>query len=187
MGVGATPSGSIRCRSMMMDHSPLTGCEKLLRGRSASLPLVRNLDVALLRLGLSLACAYHPGLLATFFNNLLMTLLHLRNPFAARRIDSGDPRHTLSRFTPVGLAPFGLCVPLSRPGRVNSPFLEQDSNLQHPCGSRCSTIELTRRCQKPSLEPGEVRMTLTASFRKLHSDIGEPYAAGPVLTALLIF
>lgn len=41
--------------------------EKLLRGRSAALPLAQKLNVALLRLAPSLACALHPGLLATLF------------------------------------------------------------------------------------------------------------------------
>jgi len=36
------------------------------------LPLARKLDVVLLRLASYLACAVHPGLLATFFNNLLV-------------------------------------------------------------------------------------------------------------------
>jgi hypothetical protein len=35
------------------------------------LPLAQKLNVALLRLAPSLACAVHPGLLATFFNSLL--------------------------------------------------------------------------------------------------------------------
>jgi hypothetical protein len=41
------------------------------------LPLARKLDVALLRLVPSLACAVHPGLLATFFNNLLIVRMQI--------------------------------------------------------------------------------------------------------------
>jgi len=44
--------------------------EKLLRVRSAALPLARKLNVLAVRLASSLACALHPGLLLTFFNSL---------------------------------------------------------------------------------------------------------------------
>ena len=46
--------------------------ENLLRGQSAALPLAQNLNVPRVRLGFSLACALHLGLLMTFFNNLLL-------------------------------------------------------------------------------------------------------------------
>jgi len=46
--------------------------EKLLRGRSAALPLVRKLNVPnAVHLGFSLACALHLDLLLTFFNSPL--------------------------------------------------------------------------------------------------------------------
>src|SRR6185369_4694390 len=53
------------------ETDPRLDLEKLLRVRSALLPLVRKLNVAMLRLAPSLACAAHPGLLATFFKNLI--------------------------------------------------------------------------------------------------------------------
>jgi hypothetical protein len=67
--------------------------EKLLRGRSAVLPLAQKLNVLQVRLAFSLACALHPGLLVTFFNSLpLRQRPAVRGPFFCFIRDFGGCR-----------------------------------------------------------------------------------------------